>query len=66
MKIVSQNECMVELIKNFYTSSLDEVNRNKIAENVVKFSRKYGITLMIISHNDEFDKYADKVYEIVS
>lgn len=49
-----------------YTSSLDEVNRNKIAENVVKFSRKYGITLMIISHNDEFDKYADKVYEIVS
>lgn len=54
------------LLLDEITSSLDEVNRNKIAENVVKFSRKYGITLMIISHNDEFDKYADKVYEIVS
>lgn len=54
------------LLLDEVTGSLDCINREKIAENIVEFSNKYEITLMIISHNDEFDKYANKIYTIKS
>lgn len=52
------------LLLDEVTSSLDRVTRNRVAENVVQYALKYDITLLIITHNDEFDKYADEIYMI--
>lgn len=50
------------LLLDEVTSSLDKNMRDEIIPNIIKYAKKYNITLMVISHNDDFEKYADKIY----
>jgi len=44
------------------TSALDEENSHIVIENILSFSRKNGITLLIVSHdNDLANDFADKM-----
>ena len=42
------------------TASLNREMAKKLSENLKKFVQKYSITLVIISHNDDFDNIITK------
>lgn len=42
------------------TASLDKTTSEIIAKNLYEYAKKYNITVLSISHKDEFDKYANK------
>ncbi len=42
------------------TASLDKATSEIIAKNIYDYARKYNITILSISHKNEFDKYANK------
>lgn len=46
------------LLLDEVTSSLDDAMRKLVAARLIKYAQKYNISLLIVSHNDEFDKYA--------
>ena len=52
------------LLLDEVTSSLDVETRNEVAYRVIQYIRKYHMTLLVISHNNDFDKYANKFVEI--
>lgn len=48
------------LLLDEITSSLDDTLRELVAARLIKYAQKYNISLLIVSHNDEFEKYATK------
>lgn len=54
------------LLMDEITSSLDPATTNAIAQNIYDFAKKYNITVIAISHKDEFDKFANKVIDLKS
>lgn len=52
------------LIMDEPTSALDNETADKLIENIVKYSKHSDMALMVISHRNDFDKYADNIYFI--
>lgn len=48
------------LILDEPTSALDELTAQAFTEKMIAFSKKYDIILIVISHGDNFEKYATK------
>lgn len=46
------------------TASLDALTAQKLARNVVAFTKKYNLMLIVVSHNQDFDEYADKLLQL--
>lgn len=44
------------------TSSLDNETSKNLSKNLIKYSNENNISLIIISHRNHFDKYADNIY----
>jgi len=49
------------LILDEPTSALDENTSGKISLNIVNYINKYNIATVVISHKNDFDKYADEI-----
>ena len=49
------------LILDEPTSALDENTSEKISLNIVNYINKYNIATVVISHKNDFDKYADEI-----
>lgn len=43
-------------------SALDNETADNLIKNIVKFSSKNNMALIVISHKNDFDKYADAIY----
>jgi ABC-type lipoprotein export system ATPase subunit len=52
------------LILDEPTSQLDDKTSKIISKNLINFAKKYQITLLIISHKNDFDLYADRVINL--
>lgn len=52
------------LLMDEITSALDPTTTNDLAQNIYDFAKKYNITVIAISHKDEFDKFANKVVDL--
>src|SRR5699024_2220017 len=52
------------LILDEPTSALDNETSEKIVKNIVEFSKANNMSLIVISHRDDFDKYADDIYTL--
>lgn len=52
------------LILDEPTSSLDEETSTEISKNIVNYSKKNNITLIIITHKNDFDRYANEEIHI--
>ena len=52
------------LLLDEITASLDGDTAKKLARNIYDFSKKYGITVICVSHKDEFNKFANKFYSL--
>ena len=52
------------LLVDEITASLDSVTSKQLAKNIFDFSKKYGITVICVSHKDEFNEYANKIYKL--
>lgn len=52
------------LLLDEVTSSLDREMRDEVAYKVFMYAKKYNMSLFIISHSNEFDKYATKVINL--
>lgn len=50
------------LIMDEPTSALDNETADILVANIVKHSKENDIALIIISHRNDFDKYADDIY----
>ncbi len=48
------------LLLDEITASLDEITAVTVAENIVAFAKKYGITVVAVSHKDEFSRLSNK------
>lgn len=49
------------LLLDEITSALDGPMREGIAKRLADYARKYGMTLIVVSHNDEFDPYGRRL-----
>ena len=52
------------LLMDEITSALDSQTTKDVAKNIYDFAKKYNITVIAISHKNEFDEYANKVIEL--
>lgn len=52
------------LILDEVTSALNLELSQKIAHNIIQFAKKYNIALLVISHKDEFDQYANQIIHL--
>lgn len=52
------------LILDEPTSALDNETSNIITKNIVDFSKENNTGLIVISHRDDFDSYADKIVQL--
>lgn len=52
------------LILDEVTSALNEEIRETLVEKIVGYKKKYGMTMVVISHNDDFEPYRNKCYQI--
>lgn len=46
------------------TSALNKEIREELIIRLLNYSKKYGITIISISHNDDFEKYSNKIIYI--
>ena len=46
------------------TSALDELTSTNLAFKLKDFAKKYGITLVVISHNSVFEEYATEILDL--
>lgn len=52
------------LILDEVTSALNEEIRETLVEKIVGYKKKYGMTMVVIGHNDDFEPYRNKYYQI--
>lgn len=52
------------LLLDEVTSSLDRETRDEVVQKIVMYTKKYNMSLLIVSHNNDFDRYATKVINI--
>ena len=52
------------LILDEVTSSLDTDTTEKVVGNIAAFAKKYGITIIAISHKKDFERYSSKIVTI--
>lgn len=52
------------LILDEPTSALDELTSTNLAFKLKDFAKKYGITLVVISHNSVFEEYATEILDL--
>lgn len=52
------------LILDEPTSALDNKTSEKIVKNIIDFSKENNMGLIVISHRDDFDKYADEIVKL--
>ncbi len=52
------------LILDEPTSALDNETSNMITKNIVDFSKENNTGLIVISHRDDFDSYADEIIQL--
>jgi len=52
------------LILDEVTSALNEEIRETLVEKIVGYKKKYSMTMVVISHNDDFEPYRNKCYQI--
>lgn len=53
------------LILDEVTSALNPGMREKLVKQVMAYQAKYELTLIVISHNDDFTSYCNKVWNLV-
>ncbi len=52
------------LILDEVTSALNEEIRDEIVKRIVSYKEKYNLTIIVISHNTDFRKYSNKIYQL--
>lgn len=52
------------LLLDEVTSALDKETRDEVVSKVFMYAKKYNMSLFIISHNNDFDKYATKIINL--
>lgn len=52
------------LLMDEITSALDPDTTASLAKNIYDFAKKYHITVIAISHKNEFDEYANKAVDV--
>ena len=52
------------LILDEPTSALDEKTSNNLAIKLKAFAKKYGITIVVITHNSIFEQYASQILDL--
>ena len=52
------------LLLDEITSSLDDTNSHLLAKNIYEYAKSNNITVVVISHKDEFLEYSNKVIKI--
>ncbi len=53
------------LILDEVTSALNESIRQEVVRRLLVYKKQYNLTLMAISHNDDFEAFSDVVWELV-
>lgn len=61
-RILIRKPCFI--LMDEVTSALDIQTTQKLVKNIICFSKKYNIGLIVVSHKNEFDNYADKIIEV--
>ena len=54
------------LILDEPTSALDDGTAEKFVRDIIAYARRYDMKLLVISHRDDFDRYAGQVIELVA
>lgn len=52
------------IILDEITSALDETTRRLLTERLLAFQKKYRMTIVAVSHNNEFEKYSNRIIEL--
>ena len=52
------------LLLDEITSSLDDTNSHLLAKNIYEYAKTNNITVVVISHKDEFLEYSNKVIKV--
>lgn len=54
------------LILDEPTSSLDDDTAEKLVAGIISYAQRYNIKLLVISHRDDFDRYATQLIQLAS
>lgn len=52
------------LLLDEVTSSLNRETRDEIVRKIIDYAKKYEMSLLVVSHNNDFDKYSNKIIDI--
>ena len=64
MKTLSPKKILCKNGIREITSSLDDTNSHLLAKNIYEYAKTNNITVVVISHKDEFLEYSNKVIKI--